>query len=158
MTYVTATFSDAEIVRIVQGYYDAVDSLDADRLARLYLQAPTTTLQFNADKPIVTVDSIRAFTAELCGAVSGIRHSQIDVWARPLMGGVLPVEPVAPRTEASVTVVSTALPTFTIGKGADARQLALPATSIFTIDSASRKFVAVHNMFDISQVYAALQG
>lgn len=53
--------TDAEIVRIVQNYYDSVDSLDADRIAGTYLPAPTTTLQFNADVPIVTVDAIRAF-------------------------------------------------------------------------------------------------
>jgi hypothetical protein len=35
--------------------------------------------------------------------------------------------------------------------------LALPATSIFTIDRQTEKFVSVHNMFDIAKVFAAVQ-
>jgi hypothetical protein len=35
--------------------------------------------------------------------------------------------------------------------------LALPATSIFTIDAQTEKFVSVHNMFDIAKVYATVQ-
>jgi hypothetical protein len=158
MTDTSTRISDGDIVRIVQGYYDAVDSLDPERLASLYLPAPTTTLQFNADEPIVTVDAIREFTVGFSGAVSSIRHSRIDAWVRPLMGDVLPADPAATRSGSTVTVVSTALPTFTIGEGTEAQRIALPATSIFTIDIASRKFVAVHNIFDIGKVYAALQG
>ncbi len=158
MTDTSARISDENIVRMVQGYYDAVDSLDPDRLAGVYLPTPTTTLRFNADEPILTVDAIRSFSAGFTGSVTSIRHSRIDVWVRPLMGDVLPADPAVTRSEATVTVVSTALPTFTIGEGTDAQRIALPATSIFTIDIASGKFVAVHNMFDIGKVYAALQG
>ncbi len=150
--------TDAEVVRIVQNYYDSVDSLDADRIAGAYLPAPTTSLKFNADEPIVTVDAIRAFSAGFVGAVRGIRHTRIDIWARPLMGDVVPADLPAARTDATLTVVLTALPTFTVGKGAAAKRIALPATSIFTIDVASGKFVAVHNMFDITKVYAAIGG
>ena len=35
--------------------------------------------------------------------------------------------------------------------------VALPATSIFTIDKQTEKFVSVHNMFDIAKVYAAVR-
>jgi hypothetical protein len=35
---------EASLIRIVQSYYDAVDSLDADRITSLYLPAPSTTL------------------------------------------------------------------------------------------------------------------
>ena len=35
--------------------------------------------------------------------------------------------------------------------------VALPATSIFTIDKQTEKFVSVHNMFDIARVYAVVQ-
>lgn len=153
-----AKLTDAEIVRIVQNYYDSVDSLDADRIAGNYLPAPTTTLQFNADEPIVTVDAIRAFSAGFGRAVASIRHTRIDIWARPLMGDVVPADLAAARTDATLTVVSTALPTFTVGEGAAAKRIALPATSIFTIDVASGKFVSVHNMFDIARVYAAVSG
>ena len=150
--------TDGEIVRIVQHYYDSVDSLNADRIAGTYLPAPTTALQFNADEPIVTVDAIRAFSAGFVGAVASIRHTRIDIWARPLMGDVVPVDLPAARNEATLTVASTALPTFTIGEGAAAKRVALPATSVFTIDVASGKFVSVHNMFDIAKVYAAVGG
>ncbi len=114
-------------------------------------------MQFNADAPIIGNDALRAFAAEFFGAVSGIRHSRIDVWARPLMGDVLPVDPAVPRSEATATVVSTALPTYTIGEGEDVQHIAVPATSIFTIDIASGKFAAVHNMLDIGKIYAALK-
>jgi hypothetical protein len=153
-----AKLTDPEIVRIVQNYYDSVDSLDADRIAGTYLPAPTTTLQFNADEPILTVDAIRAFSAGFVGAVASIRHTRIDIWARPLMGDVVPADLPAARTDATLTVVSTALPTFTVGEGVAGRRIALPATSIFTIDVASGKFVSVHNMFDITKVYAAVGG
>ena len=56
MTDNPAKLTDAQIVRIVENYYAAVDSRDADRIAGTYLPAPTTALQFNADEPIVTVD------------------------------------------------------------------------------------------------------
>jgi hypothetical protein len=55
-----------------------------------------------------------------------------------------------------VTVASTALPTFSIDTGSEVTRIAVPATSIFTIDIASEKFVSVHNMFDLAKVYAAL--
>jgi hypothetical protein len=93
-----AKLTDAEIVRIVQNYYDSVDSLDADRIAGTYLPAPATTLQFNADEPIVTVDAIRAFSAGFGRAVASIRHTRIDIWARPLMGDVVPADLPAART------------------------------------------------------------
>jgi hypothetical protein len=158
MTSSQASMPEADIVRIIQGYYDAVDSLDADRLAGTYLPAPSTTLQFNADEPIIGIEAIRSFTAGFVQAVSGIRHGRIDVWVRPPMGDVVPADLPAGRSEATLTVVSTALPTFTIGAGADATRLAIPATSIFTIDVASGKFASVHNMFDVGKVYAALGG
>jgi len=41
-----------DLLRIVQEYYDSVDSRDAARVAANYLVAPDTTLQFNADDPI----------------------------------------------------------------------------------------------------------
>jgi hypothetical protein len=152
------TLSDAQLVRIVQAYYDAVDSLDPDRIAGTYLPAPSTTLQFNADAPIVTTAAIREFSAGFSHAVSGIKHSKIDIWARPLMGDVVPVDLQPARSKSTVTVVSTALPTFSIGTGAAVKRLALPAASIFTIDMASGKFVSVHNLFDIGKVFAAVGG
>ncbi|WP_407157701.1 hypothetical protein [Bradyrhizobium sp. STM 3557] len=158
MTDNPAKLTDAQIVRIVENYYASVDSRDADRIAGTYLPAPTTALQFNADEPIVTVDAIRAFSAGFVEAVTNIRHSRIEVWARPLMGDVVPADLPAARNDATLTVASTALPTFTVGKGAAARRIALPATSVFTIDVASGKFVSVHNMFDIAKVYAAVGG
>ena len=36
-------------------------------------------------------------------------------------------------------------------------RLPLPATSIFTVDKQTEKFVSVHNMFDLAKVYAAVQ-
>jgi hypothetical protein len=56
-----------------------------------------------------------------------------------------------------VTVVSTALPIFSIRNASGVTSLALPAASIFTIDKQAEKFVSVHNMFDIAKVYAAVQ-
>jgi hypothetical protein len=150
------TFSDDTIIRLVQSYYDGVDSRDAEKLANLYLRAPSTSLAFNADAPIIGVDAIRAFTAQLFQAVS-VKHTMIEVWTTALMGEVLPMEMPPGRSAATVTVVSTALPTFTVGSGAGARTLAVPATSIFTIDKQSGKFVSVHNIFDIGRVYAAVQ-
>ncbi|MET7775464.1 MULTISPECIES: ketosteroid isomerase family protein [Streptomyces] len=148
---------DADLVRIVQAYYDAVDSRDAARVADTYLAAPTTTLQFNADDPIVTVEAIKEFTAGLFRIVS-VEHTMIDIWTTPLMGDVVPVNLAPERSASTLTVVSTALPTFSVDTGSAVHRLALPATSIFTIDIASGKFVSVHNMFDITKVYAALSG
>ncbi|GLQ91641.1 ketosteroid isomerase family protein [Dyella acidisoli] len=150
--------ADVNIVRIVQNYYDAVDSLDGDRLAGLYYPAPTTLLQFNADEPIMTIDAIREFTNGFGQALAGIEHTKVEVWTNPLMGDVVPVDLLPGRPASSVTVVSTALPIFSVGEGAALKRIALPATSIFTIDVASEKFISVHNMFDISKVYAAVQG
>ena len=148
---------EATLTRIVQSYYDAVDSLNADRIASLYLPAPSTTLQFNADPPIVTVEAIRAFSAQFTQAVVGIKHSMIEIWTNPLKGGVVPVDLPPPRTTSTVTLVSTAHPTFSVRSASGVTSLALPATSIFTIDSQTEKFVSVHNMFDIAKVYAAVQ-
>jgi hypothetical protein len=148
---------EATLIHIVQSYYDAVDSIDADRLGGLYLPAPSTTLQFNADPPIVTVEAIKAFSSQLFRAVAGIRHSMVEVWTNPLKGGVVPVDLPPPRSNSTVTVVSTALPTFSIRNASGVTSLALPATSIFTIDKQTEKFVSVHNMFDIAKVYAAVQ-
>ena len=153
----TTGIPEATLIRIVQSYYDAVDSLNADRIASLYLPAPSTTLQFNADPPIVTVEAIRAFSAQFAQAVAGIKHSMIEIWTDPLMGGVVPVDLPPPRTSSTVTVVSTALPTFSVRSASGVTSLALPATSIFTIDSQTEKFVSVHNMFDIAKVFAAVQ-
>jgi len=36
-------------------------------------------------------------------------------------------------------------------------RLPLPATSIFTVDKQTEKFVSVHNMFDIDKVYNAIR-
>lgn len=153
----TARIPDASLIRIVQSYYDAVDSRDADRLSGLYLPAPSTTLQFNADPPIVTVEAIKAFSAKFFRAVAGIKHSMIEVWTNPLMGDVVPVDLPAPRSGSTVTVVSTALPTFTLRGASGVTTVPLPATSIFTIDKQTEKFVSVHNLFDIAKVYAAVQ-
>src|SRR5262249_27350829 len=73
----TTRISEATLIRIVQSYYDAVDSLDADRIGSLYFPAPSTTLQLNADPPIITVEAIKAFSAQFTQAVAGIRHSMI---------------------------------------------------------------------------------
>ena len=35
--------AEATLIRIFQSYYDAVDSLDADRIGSLYLPSPSTT-------------------------------------------------------------------------------------------------------------------
>ena len=148
---------EATLIRIVQSYYDAVDSMDADRLVSLYLPAPSTTLRFNADPPIVTVEAIKAFSAQFFQAVASIKHSMIEIWTNPLKGGVVPVDLPPLRPSSTVTVVSTALPTFSIRNASGVTSVALPATSIFTIDKQTKKFVSVHNMFDIAKVYAALQ-
>jgi len=148
---------EATLIRIVQSYYDAVDSMDADRIANLYLRASSTTLKFNADPPIVTVEAIKAFSAQFTQAVAGINHSMIEIWTNPLKGGVVPVDLPPRRSSSTVTVVSTALPTFSIRGASGVTSLALPATSIFTIDRQTEKFVSVHNMFDIAKVYAAVQ-
>ena len=145
---------DTEIVRIVMSYYEAVDSGDADRLADVYLASATTTLKFNADDPIVSKEAIRAFSAQFFSMAS-VRHSQIDVWKTPLMGDVVPVELAHPRGEGTLTVISTALPTFTLNSSGGPTELPLPATSIFTIDLESGKLASVHNMFDLGKVFAA---
>jgi hypothetical protein len=155
--YPSSSVSEATLIRLVQSYYDAVDSRDAGRIANLYLPAPSTTLQFNADPPIVTIEAIKAFSAKLFQAVDGIKHSMIDVWTNPLMGDVVPVDLPAPRSGSTVTVVSTALPTFTVRGTSGVTTVPLPATSIFTIDKQTEKFVSVHNLFDIAKVYAAVQ-
>ncbi|MGW4982097.1 ketosteroid isomerase family protein [Streptomyces mirabilis] len=149
--------TDADLVRIVQAYYDAVDSRDAARVADTYIAAPNTTLQFNADEPIVTVEAIKDFTAGFFRVVS-VKHTMIDIWTTPLMGDVVPVDLAPARSASTVTVVSTALPTFTVGEDSAVKRLGVPATSIFTIDIESEKFVSVHNMFDIAKVYAAVGG
>jgi hypothetical protein len=148
---------EVALIRLVQSYYDAVDSLDADRIANLYLLAPSTTLQFNADPPIRTVEAIKAFSAQFTKAVTGIKHTMIEIWTNPLKGGVVPVDLPPPRTNYTVTVASTALPTFSVRTASGMTHIALPATSIFTIDKQTEKFVSVHNMFDITKVYAAVQ-
>jgi hypothetical protein len=149
-----ATIPDADIVKVVQAYYTAVDSGDVDQVANAYLAAPFTVLKFNADDPIVTVDAIREFSARFF-QVADIEHSMVDVWANPLMGNVVPVDLTPPDSAlTTVTVVSTALPTFTVGSART--RLALPATSIFTIDVQTHKLVSAHNMFDIAKVYAAV--
>jgi hypothetical protein len=147
----------ATLIRIVQSYYDAVDSMDAYRISSLYLPAPSTTLQFNADPPIVTVEAIKAFSAQFTQAVAGMKHSMIEIWTNPLKGDVVPVDLPPLRSSSTVTVVSTALPTFSIRNASGVTSLALPAASIFTIDKQSEKFVSVHNLFDIAKVYAAVQ-
>ncbi len=152
-----ASIPEATLIRLVQSYYDAVDSKDADRLGSLYLPASTTTLQFNAGPPIVTVEAIKEFSAKLFQSVAGIKHSMIEVWTNPLMGDVVPVNLPAPRSGSTVTVVSTALPTFSVRNTTGVTNIPLPATSIFTIDKATEKFVSVHNLFDIAKVYAAVQ-
>ena len=133
MTKMTNPIPEATIVRIVQSYYDAVDSLDADRISGLYLPEPSTT-QFNADSPIVNVEAIKAFSARFTRAVAGIKHSMIEIWTKPLKGGVVPVDLPPRRSVSTVTVVSTALPTFSIRNASGVTSVALPATSIFTID------------------------
>ena len=107
MTKMTNPIPEATIVRIVQSYYDAVDSLDTDRISGLYLPEPSTT-QFNADSPIVSVEAIKAFSARFTQAVAGIKHSMIEIWTNPLNGNVVPVDLPAPRSNSTVTVVSTA--------------------------------------------------
>jgi hypothetical protein len=151
------SISEATLIRIVQSYYDALDSMDKDRLGNLYLPAPSTTLQFNADPPIVTVDAIKHFSAQLFQAVAGIKHSMIEIWTNPLMGGVVPMNLPPTRSSSTVTVVATALPSFSIRKASAVTNVALPATFIFTIDKQTEKFVSVHHMFDIAKVYAAVQ-
>ena len=153
----TTGIPEAALIRLVQSYYDAVDSLDASRIAGLYLPAPSTTLQFNSDPPIRTVEAIKAFSAQFTQAVVGIKHTMIEIWTNPLRGGVVPVDLPPPRSNTTVTVASTALPTFSVRNGSGMTHIALPATSIFTIDKQTEKFVSVHNMFDIAKVYAAVQ-
>ncbi|MFI6374428.1 nuclear transport factor 2 family protein [Streptomyces sp. NPDC050546] len=148
---------EGDLVQIVQEYYDSVDSRDAARVANNYLVAPNTTLQFNADDPIVTVEAIKEFSAQLFH-IASVRHSMIDIWTTPLMGDVVPVNLAPARSASTVTVVSTALPTFSVDTGSEVKHVAIPATSIFTIDIESEKFVSVHNMFDLAKVYAAVGG
>lgn len=157
MVNTITSVSDADLIRIVQAYYDAVDSGDASRVAETYLSAPSTTLKFNADDPIVTIAAIKEFTARFFD-VARVKHSKIEIWKTPLMGDVVPVDLQPARGSSTVTVVSTALPTFTIGDGSASTRLALPATSIFTIDMQSGKFASVHNMFDLAKVFAAAGG
>ena len=131
----TTRIPEATLIRIVQSYYDAVDSMDADRLVSLYLPAPSTTLRFNADPPIVTVEAIKAFSAQFTQALGGIKHSLIEIWTNPLKGGVVPVDLPPRRSVSTVTVVSTALPTFSIRNASGVTSLrcrrppSLPSTS-----------------------------
>src|SRR5262249_38165090 len=127
------------------------------RLGSLYVPAPSTTLQFNADPPIMTVETIKAFSAQLFQAVAAIQHSMIEIWTKPLKGDVVGIDLPPPRSSSTVTVVSTALPTFSIPKGSRVTNVALPATSIIIIDMKTEKFVSVHNMFDIGKVYDAVR-
>ena len=143
MSYGPHAVPEATLIRIVQSYYDAVDSRDADRLGSLYLPTPFTTLQFNADSPIVTVEAIKSFSTKLFQAVAGIKHSMVEIWTNPLKGGVVPVDLPPPRSNSTVTVASTALPTFSVRNASGVTSLALPATSIFTIDNQTEKFVSV---------------
>src|SRR5215471_13893311 len=122
----TTSIPEAALIRIVQSYYDAVDSGDADRLGSLYVPAPSTTLQFNADPPIMTVETIKAFSAQLFQAVAAIQHSMIEIWTKPLKGDVVGIDLPPPRSSSTVTVVSTALPTFSIPKGSRVTNVALP--------------------------------
>lgn len=154
---VVSAIPEAALIRIVRAYYDAVDSMDVDRLGSLYFPAASTTLQFNADTPIVTVDAIKEFSAQFFKAVAGIQHSMIEIWTTPLMGDVVPMDLPPSRARSTVTVVSTALPTFSIRKASGTTDVPLPAASIFTIDKQTQKFVSVHNMFDIAKVYAAVR-
>src|SRR5262252_397553 len=94
----TTRIPEATLIRIVQSYYDAVDSRNADRIGSLYLPAPSTTLQFNADPPIVTIEAIKAFSAQFTQAVAGIKHSMIEIWTNPLKGDVVPVDLPPPRS------------------------------------------------------------
>lgn len=149
--------SEKSLVRIAQAYYDAVDSRDAERLGNLYLPALSTTLQFNADPAILGIDAIRQYSNQFFNAVSNIKHSMIEVWTTPLMGDIVPVDLPAGRSGSTVTVVSTALPTFTVKTSSGVTDIAVPATSIFTIDKETEKFVSVHNMFDLAKVFSALQ-
>ena len=48
-------------------------------------------------------------------------------------------------------------PIFSIRNASGVMRLPLPATSIFTIDKQTEKFVSVHNMFDIDKVYNAIR-
>src|SRR5262249_21059587 len=98
----TTRIPEAALIRIVQSYYDAVDSRDADRIGSLYLPAPSTTLQFNADPPIVTIEAIKAFSAQFTQAVAGIKHSMIEIWTNPLKGDVVPVDLPPPRSSSTV--------------------------------------------------------
>jgi hypothetical protein len=151
----------ADLVRIVQEYYDSVDSGDPARVADNYLAAPDTTLQFNADDPIVTVEAIKDFSARLFN-IASVKHSRVDIWTDPLMGDMVPVDLAPARSATTITVVSTALPTFSVRSDFSVdpdptvTRVAVPATSIFTIDIASERFVSVHNMFDLASVYAAI--
>jgi hypothetical protein len=105
----------------------------------------------------VTVEAIKAFSTQLFQTVAGIKHAMVEIWTNPLLGDVVPVDLPPQRSSSTVTVVSTALPTFSIRAASGVTKVALPATSIFTIDRHTEKFVSVHNMFDLAKVYAAVQ-
>jgi hypothetical protein len=81
----------------------------------------------------------------------------IEIWTKPLMVDVVPINLPPSRSSSTTTVASTALPTFSIRKASGLTNVALPATSIFTIDRQTEKFVSVHNIFDIAKVYAGIQ-
>jgi len=98
------SISEATLIRVVQSYYDVVDSMDADRLGSLYVPAPST-LQFNADPPILTVEAIKAFSAQLFQAIAAIQHSMIEIWTNPLKGNVVPIDLPPPRSSSTVPFV-----------------------------------------------------
>ncbi|TPX57817.1 hypothetical protein SpCBS45565_g08147 [Spizellomyces sp. 'palustris'] len=144
------------VIQVVKDYYAGVDSRDADRLASLY-HPSRCSLQFNADPPLVGLEAIRSFSASFFNAVLKIQHEKVEVWSQPLLGGVLPTLDEIDGQE-TTTVASTALPTFTV-TGNDGKQavVTVPACSIFTIHTQTKKIVRVHNMFDLNKIYTAMK-
>ncbi|KNC97992.1 uncharacterized protein SPPG_09427 [Spizellomyces punctatus DAOM BR117] len=144
------------IVQVVKDYYAGVDSRDADRLASLY-HPSRCSLQFNADPALVGLEAIRSFSANFFNAVLKIQHEKVEVWSQPLLGGVLPTREEMDDQD-TITVASTALPTFTV-TGNDGKQavVTVPACSIFTIHAQTKKIVRVHNMFDLNKIYTAMK-
>ncbi|GEC07971.1 hypothetical protein SSP24_56260 [Streptomyces spinoverrucosus] len=78
----------------------------------------------------MTVEAIKEFTAQFF-QIASVKHSMIEVWNTPLMGDVVPVNLAPARSASTVTVVSTALPTFSVDIGSAVTHIAVPATSIF---------------------------
>ena len=149
--------SHERLLNIANSYYDAVDSRDIERLARQYLPTPHTTLQFNSEPAIVTVEKIKEFSSHFFQVAETIKHSMIEVWTNPLNGDVVPMDLPAPRSCLTTTVISTAYPTFSIRGSIGMTTVSLPATSLFTIDIESEKLVSVHNMFDLGKIYAVVE-